>query len=35
MEKKIVERGRAQMTQYGACALHAGLVRLHTHTQNM
>jgi len=30
--KNIVKRGRPQMTQYGACALHAGLLKLHTHT---
>jgi len=30
--KNIVEPG---MPQYGACALHAGYLRLQTHTQNM
>jgi len=36
MWKNIVEQGRPQMTiQYGACAVHAGYLRLQTHTQNM
>jgi hypothetical protein len=31
-----VEPDRPQVTvQYGACALHAGYLRLQTHTQNM
>ena len=33
MRKSIVQPDRPQTTiQYGACALHAGYLRLHTHT---
>jgi ribosomal protein S26 len=36
MLKNIVEPEKAKMTtEYGACALHAGQIRLQTHTQNM
>jgi len=35
MWKNIVGRGRPQMTQYGACALHAGYLSLQTHTHNI
>jgi len=39
--KNIVQPGRPQITQYSACSLHAGYLRLHkhththTHTENM
>ena len=34
MWKNIVEPGRTQMTiKYGACAVHAGYLRLHTHAR--
>ena len=32
---KILQSGAGHKWQYGACALHAGYLRLHTHTQNM
>jgi len=36
MWKYIVQPDRPQMTiQYGACALHAGYLRVQTHTQNI
>ena len=36
MRKSKVERGRPQMTiKYDACALHAGYLRLHTHTHSI
>jgi len=36
MWKNTVESGRPQMTiKQGACALHAGYVRLQTHTRDM
>ena len=36
MCRNIVEADRPLMTMlYGACALHAGYIRLQTHTQNM
>jgi len=34
MLKNILESGRSRVTN-GACALHAGYQRPHTHTQNM
>ena len=33
--EKILYSGAGHRRQYGACALHAGYLRLHTHTQNM
>ena len=34
--KNIVKPDRPQMTiKHGACALHAGYIRLQTHAQNM
>ena len=36
MWESTAEPGRPQMTiEYSACALHAGYIRLQTHTQNM
>jgi len=36
MWENMVKPVRPQMTvQYGACALHAGILRLQAHTQNM
>jgi len=36
MYRTVVERGRPQMTiEYGASAVHAGYLRIQTHTQNM
>jgi hypothetical protein len=35
MWKIFEEPGMPQMTIYGACALHAGYLRLETHTQNV
>jgi len=32
---KICQSRRARRWQYGACALHAGYLRLQTHTHNM
>ena len=36
MWKNVIEPDRPQMTiEYGACSLHAGYLRLQTHTQSM
>jgi len=35
MWKKYCRRGAGHRWQYGACALHAGYLRLQTQTQNM